>query len=398
MGIASLSERIADRFSPELRERLITLRRDLHRRPELSEQEFETADRLETELNAISNTHVRRVAQTGFVARIPGRDSGAPVVVLRGDIDALPIQEETGLPFASENEGVMHACGHDVHATWTIGAAHLLANEPAVGDVLVVLQPAEEVGRGARAVLESGALDGAAMIFGGHVDRRFDVGEFVAQSGPLAAATDTFEVRIEGRGGHGARPHESRDPIVAAAALIGALHHIIPRRLDPADSGVVTVGQINAGAAPNVIPGTAFLAGTLRSITDETRTLLSDEVKKRANATAEMYGVNVDVTMKGGTPPIINDETAAQFARTAVEAELGPSAVVPLPALNMGGEDFACYLEQMPGCFMRIGAREPGGEFIPGHSPHFYADEAAIFTGAAVLAAAARNASAALAD
>src|SRR5581483_952040 len=158
---------------------------------------------------------------------------------LRGDIDALPIGEETGLPFASEERGVMHACGHDVHATWAVGAAALLAESPAEGDVLVVLQPAEEVGRGATAILESGALDEARAIFGGHVDRRFEVGQVVADDGPLAASADMFDIELIGAGAHAARPHEARDPIVALGALIGAMQTIVSRRLNPATPGVV---------------------------------------------------------------------------------------------------------------------------------------------------------------
>src|SRR5207244_690118 len=177
---------------------------------------------------------LERVAGTGVVARIPGRDGSRAPVAVRGDIDALPISESTGLPFASEHPGVMHACGHDVHATWAVGAAHLLAARPATGDVLIVLQPAEDTGRGANAVLESGALDGVAAIFGAHVDRRFAVGEVVAQEGPLAAAADTFEIELVGSGAHGARPHEAADPIVGAAALIGALQTILARRVNPA--------------------------------------------------------------------------------------------------------------------------------------------------------------------
>jgi hippurate hydrolase len=397
IALPKIPEQITSRFSPDLIERLVILRRDLHQHPELSEQEEQTANRLEAELNAISAAEVMRIAGTGLVARIPGQDGDAPVVAVRGDIDALPIQEDTGLPFASKNDGVMHACGHDVHASWAIGAAHLLANEPGAGDILVVLQPAEELGRGANAILKSGILDNTAMIFGAHVDRRYETGKAVVQPGPLAAATDTFEIQINGQGGHGARPHESRDPIIAAAALINSLHHIVPRTLDPADAGVVTVGQIDAGVAPNVIPDTAFLAGTLRAVTNETWQHLRDEIKKRAYAISDAYNVSAQVTIKDGTPPIINDETATQYARTACKAELGQDSIERMDTLNMGGEDFACYLDHMPGCFIRIGAKEPGGEFIPAHSPYFYADEVAIFAGAAVLAASARTASAALA-
>src|SRR5262249_21001584 len=180
---------------------------------------------------------IARVAGTGVVARIAGRDRRAPVVAVRGDIDALPVAEDTGLPFASHNDGVMHACGHDVHATWAVGAAALLAREPAAGDVLVVLQPAEETGKGAPAVLATGALDEVRAIFGGHVDRRFAVGQVVADEGPLAASADTFEVELHGQGAHAARPHESADPIVGLGALIGALQTIVARRLNPATPG-----------------------------------------------------------------------------------------------------------------------------------------------------------------
>ena len=236
-------------FDADLRRELIALRRAIHADPELSFQEERTAQKLERALAPIA-AGVRRVAKTGVVARIRGRDSSAPLVAIRGDIDALPVREETGLPFASHNEGVMHACGHDVHATWAVGAADLLARNPAMGDVLVILQPAEETGRGAPAIIESGALDGARAIFGGHVDRRFAVGQVVADEGPLAASADTFEIELVGQGAHAARPHESADPIVGVGALIGAIQTIVSRRLNPAHPGVVTIGTVHAGTAP----------------------------------------------------------------------------------------------------------------------------------------------------
>src|SRR5207342_3242656 len=225
---------------------------------------------------------------------------------VRGDIDALPIQEATGLPYASTVQGVMHACGHDVHASWAVGAAALLAAEPADGDVLVVLQPAEEVGKGALAILESGALDGVAAIFGGHVDRRFDVGQVVADEGPLAASADTFEIELLGAGAHAARPHEARDPIVAAAAIISALQSIVSRRLNPAPPGVVTVGSIHAGSAPNVIPDRAVLSGTVRAVEPQSRELMLNEVRQVTESVAAAFGVQARVTLDLGTPPIVN--------------------------------------------------------------------------------------------
>ncbi|HJR62768.1 MAG TPA: M20 family metallopeptidase [Gemmatimonadaceae bacterium] len=375
---------------------LVELRRDLHRHPELSWKETRTAARLEQELAALGVTDLCRVAGTGIVARIRGERRDAPVVAIRGDIDALPIAEATGLPYASEAPGVMHACGHDVHATWTVGAAMLLSRVPARGDVLIVLQPAEEVGQGARAMLESGALDTVRAIFGGHVDRRFAVGQVVAQPGPLAASTDTFDIELLGSGAHGARPHESADPVIGLAALVTALQTIVSRRLDPALPGVVTVGTVQAGTAPNIIPDRARLSGTIRATTPESRTLLTSELHRMAESVAATHGLAANITLRDGTPPVLNDADAAAWAQTAVTAVLGPAALVPLGTVNMGGEDFAYYQERVPGCFMRIGAREPGGERTPAHSTRFHAAEGAIAIGAMVLAESARVASAAL--
>lgn len=383
--------------SGELRERLLALRRSIHQEPELAFQETRTAEKLERVLRELGIPEVRRVAGTGVIARVPGRRRDAPATAIRGDIDALPITEETGLPFASRNGGVMHACGHDIHATWAVGAAALLASAPADGDALIVLQPAEEIGRGATAILDSGALDGVAAIFGGHVDRRFEVGQVVADTGPLAASADTFEIELVGQGAHAARPHEARDPIVAAAALVTAIQTIVARKLNPATPGVVTVGQIAAGNAPNVIPDRATLRGTIRAVEPTSRRLMTEELRLLARSIGEAHGVSADVRLPEGTPPLVNPVQATEWGRTAVTKVLGPEALVPLGFLNLAGEDFAYYLERMPGCFLRIGAREQGGQPIPAHSPRFYAAEDSIFVGSAVLAECARVASAALA-
>jgi amidohydrolase len=390
--------RVADQFSDELVERLVGLRREIHANPELSFQEERTADRLATALSDLGIDGVRPIAKTGIVARVRGRRAGAPVVAVRGDIDALPIQEATGLPFASTSVGVMHACGHDVHATWAVGAAALLAGSPAEGDVVIVLQPAEETGKGALSILESGALDGVAAIFGGHVDRRFEVGQVVADEGPLAASADTFEIEILGGGAHAARPHESRDPIVAAAAIISALQSIVSRRLNPATPGVVTIGSMQAGSASNIIPDRALLSGTVRAVDPASRALMLDEVRSVATGVASGYGVTARVTVEMGPPPIVNPARATAWAREAAASVVGRDNVVPLGFLNLAGEDFAHYMERIPGCFLRIGAREPGGAMIPAHAPTFYPAEESLFIGASVLAECARVASAALAS
>lgn len=391
-------ERALALFAPEVRSRLAALRRDLHQHPELSLREERTASRLHDELERLGPHELARCAGTGVVARFRGRDRGAPVVALRGDIDALPIEERTGLSFASVNPGVMHACGHDVHATWAVGAACLLQREPAAGDVVVVLQPAEEIGEGAKAVLASGALDGVRAIFGAHVDRRFAVGEVVAQEGAVAAAADDFTIVVRGVGGHAARPHLCRDALVAAAEIVGALQTLVSRRIDPGSAAVVTVGAFEAGRASNVIPEVATLRGTLRSTDPAVRSRLAEELSRVVRGVAEAHEVTAEVDVRLGSPPLLNSARAARWAAAAAASVLGSDAVVPLGQVNMGGEDFACYLEHIEGCFLRVGAREAGGEIIGAHQPTFYAAEDSVFVGAAVLAATARRASAELAS
>jgi hippurate hydrolase len=393
----TIPREIARQFDDALRDRLVTLRREIHRHPELAFAEHDTTARLLAALADAGVSDARRVGNTGAVARVRGRNSSAPVVALRGDIDALPIQEATNLPYSSSVPGVMHACGHDIHASWAVGAASLLTANPAEGDVLVVLQPAEEVGKGALAVLESGLLDDARAIFGGHVDRRFAVGQVVADDGPLAASADTFEIEVIGVGAHAARPHEARDPIVALASIVTGLQSIVARRLNPATPGVITVGTLNAGTASNIIPDRARATGTIRAVEPESRALMHDELRRVTESIAAGLGVEARVTIDRGPPPVVNPPQQAAWAREAASSLLGRENVVPLGFLNLAGEDFSNYMERIPGCFLRIGAREDGGAMIPAHSPTFAPAEESLFVGAAVLAESARVASRALA-
>lgn len=389
----SFPNRLEPQFDAALRDRLVSLRRALHREPELSFSEHATAARLLDALSELGVSDARRIGDTGVVARVPGRSRSAPTVALRGDIDALPIQEATNLPYASAVPGVMHACGHDIHASWAVGAAALLVADPAEGDVLVVLQPGEETGKGALSILGSGALDGAKAIFGGHVDRRFDVGQVVADEGPLAASADTFELEIRGTGAHAARPHESRDPIVAMSAIVTGLQTIVSRRLNPATPGVITVGTFHAGTASNIIPDRAVATGTIRAVDPASRALMHDEVRRVTESLAAGFGVEARVTIEHGPPPVVNPARTAAWARQAASAVVGGENVVPLGFLNLAAEDFSHYMERIPGCFLRIGAREPGGAMIPAHSPTFAPAEDCLFVGAAVLAECARVAS-----
>ncbi len=394
--MSKLPGSIAAMFSEAERTFLVELRRSLHRRPELSWKETQTQARLREALLGVGITDIRQTAGTGLVAHIPGRSAGGPSVAIRGDIDALPIQEETNLPFSSMHAGVMHACGHDMHAAWAVGAGMLLARDPAVGEVRILLQPAEELGEGAPRVLADGALDGVKAIFGGHVDWRFSLGEVVASPGPLAASTDTFEITFKGRGGHGARPQDTLDPIVGMAAFVSDVQTIVSRRLDPALPGVVTIGMLHAGSAPNVIPEVAHCGGTIRATTPETRALLCEELERLATAVAAAHRLTAEVTLREGTPPLMNGARSAAWAQEVVTDLLGADALKSLAVANMGGEDFAFYTEQIEGCFLRIGTLSEGRSRAGVHTPRFDPDEDALFVASAVLAECARRASAAL--
>jgi len=382
--------------SPELRDRLIALRHDLHRYPELSSRETRTADRLESELSALDPVSLRRIADTGVVARIAGRESSAPVVAIRGDIDALPIHEETGAEFASVNAGVMHACGHDLHAAWTVGAAHLLAENPADGDVIVILQPAEETAEGARKVMDAGGIDGAAAIIGAHIDMRYDLGTVVADAGPMAASADDFVIKLHGAGAHAARPHEGRNPIIGGAALVTALQTVVTQTLPSGTPAVITVATFNSGAASNIIPEVANISGSVRAVSAADRKSLHTEIVRVGESVATAFGLGVDVDFLAGTPPLVNDAESAEWAREAVKRVLGEGALKPLAEPNLGGEDFAYYLEKLKGCFFRVGGRAPDQESIPAHSSRFLPADEAVSVGAAILAEAARVAASSL--
>ncbi len=380
-------------ISEELFQSLVRVRRHLHAHPELAWQEHGTQAFLMQELQKLNPLSIQTF-KTGILVRIKGQDSQRPLVAIRGDIDALPIQEATGLPYASQTPGCMHACGHDMHATWALGAAQLLTETPALGDVLIVFQPAEEIVQGAKYLLETGALDAVRFIVGGHVDRQFSVGKVVVHEGAISAASDRFDLKITGASAHGARPHEGSDPVVAAAAWIQAIQTILSRALPPDTVAVVSIGTLSAGVAHNIIPESVTIGGTIRSQTPEVRDKIHGLLARFSEQIASAYGVSADIAITLGAPPIVNQPREVAWAREAVKTLLGDAALVPLLRPNMGAEDFAFYMEKIQGCFLRIGVREEGSAFIPAHSPQFYADEGAIAIGAATLAEIARVASA----
>ncbi len=379
-------------ISTDLREKLIRIRRELHRRPELGNEESETARLVCHHLDELGLAYRDGVAGHGVVAEIPGRVDG-PRVALRAELDALPIQEETGLDFSSEVPGVMHACGHDGHMTMLLGAAELLRD----GDlpplpVRLVFQPAEELGSGAREMMEAGALEDVEMIFAGHLDRHYRTGTIVVSPGTVNAATDAFYIEIRGQGGHGARPHESTDPVVVGSLMVMAIQTLVSREVDPAFPSVVSVGQFAAGTAPNAIAGEALLTGTIRAQHPEVREQLKKGVTRIATAMAELHGAEVSIELRSGTPPLNNSREMTRLARKAAAEVVGRDNVSRLRIANMGGEDFAYFLEEIPGCYVRFGSQVPGRQGFPAHSSRFDFDEEALPTGAAFLATVARRA------
>jgi hippurate hydrolase len=363
-----------------------TIRRVLHRRPELSGEESETAATIAIRLEDLGISARTGVGGHGLIADLPGVSAG-PAVALRADIDALPIGEETGLPFASEVEGVMHACGHDGHTAILLGAAELLSSgDPLPSPVRLLWQPAEERGSGARAMIDAGALDNVGMIFAGHVDRHHRAGTLVVTDGAVNAAADRFTVRFSGQQGHGARPHEALDAVVVGSLFVTALQTIVSREVDPSHPSVVSVGAFNAGTVGNVIAGTASLQGTIRSQEEAVRNHLKESVERIAVAVAQLHDASVDVEVSRGIPPVVNLPVPTGLAREAAEAAVGAGNVEALRTVNMGAEDFGVYLEEVPGCYIRYGGRLASSEGYPAHSSRFDFDEEALAAGAAWLA------------
>jgi len=374
----------------DLYDRIVSVRRKLHQYPELSGQETRTAAVIADFLRGIGIQCRTNVAGTGVIADIPGM-AEVRCVVLRADTDALPIQEETGLEFASAQDGVMHACGHDGHTAMLLGAAALLSGE---GDlpapVRLIFQPAEEKGTGAQAMIQAGALEGAGMIFGGHLDRHYHPGAIVVAEGAVNASSDNFTIEIVGQGAHGARPHESIDAVVVGSLMIMALQTIVSREVDPARPSVVSVGQFHAGTAPNVIAGQAKLEGTVRAQDPAVREQLLNSVRRIAESIAQLHGAKIRVAVQEGTPPLINTRDMANLARRAAVEAVGEANVLPLKTANMGAEDFSYYMEKIPGAYVRFGGQVPGKEGFPAHSSKFDFDEEALAVGAAYYRAVAR--------
>lgn len=366
----------------QVQQRMVELRRELHRHPELAFEEVRTAERMMAELDSLHIPYTYDGPGSGVIAGLEG-PQGAPVIALRADMDALPGDESTELPYASTVAGKMHACGHDAHCAMVLGAAHLLAVSPPPIGVRFVFQPAEEKGGGARTVIAAGCLEGVRAIFGAHVTTHYRVGEIMVADGVITAQSDRFAIDVHGRGGHGARPHEAIDAVVITGLLITALQTLVSREVDPVHPSVVTIGRVQAGSAPNVIAERAHLEGSIRTTLPEVRDHLHSGIRRMARALGELHNARLEVRIDSGYPPVVNSRREAELAWQAAARVVGERGMMSLEHPSMGGEDFSYYLEKVPGCYVRFGARGEGHEYVPLHSPAFDIDEGVLRVGAA---------------
>lgn len=355
-----------------LEQKLTGFFEELHMHPELSYEEYETTERIKRELAAAGIKILQIPLKTGVTAIVRGAKPGK-TYGLRCDIDALPIEEETDLPYKSKTPGKMHACGHDFHTAAVFGAALLLQErkEELQGTVKILFQPAEESSHGAETVLETGVLSDVTAIFGLHTAAYLPVGTLGIRAGSVMAAVDRFELNITGTGCHGGHPDEGVDTILVAASVIQAFQSIVGRNLNPFHTGVVSVTRINGGNTWNVIPDKVELEGTVRSMEKDDRIFIERRMREIAEHTAAAYGANAELLWYPGPPATVNEKAWSAFAQKVAEE----SGFEVVPQRNStGGEDFAFYLEKIPGCFINVGT----GVGYPNHHPKFYADEAAL--------------------
>jgi amidohydrolase len=366
----------------------VQLRRRIHRHPEIGltlprtqQAVLESLDGLGLEVRTGRKT-------TSVVATLAGARPG-PTVLLRADMDALPLREETGLPFASEVDGAMHACGHDTHVAMLVGAARMLAARRATlaGRVLFMFQPGEEGYHGARVMLEEGLLDGdqpPAFAFGLHAGARYPAGVIATRPGPLLASGDTLSIVVRGRGGHASAPHDCLDPIPVACEIVQAFQTLVTRRVNAFDPAIVTVAKIEAGTTRNVIPETASLLGTIRTVSEKTRTIMLEGVRRVAEGVAAAHGAEVAVELIRGYPVTVNDDAGAARVLRVATSLLGAEGVQAMTSPIMGSEDFSYVLQRVPGAFAFLGTRPDDGPAHPNHSNRMVVNEAALPVGIAM--------------
>ncbi|CAA9410442.1 MAG: Peptidase M20D, amidohydrolase [uncultured Rubrobacteraceae bacterium] len=389
MDVTPRLDNLQSEIEDEFGEKISALRRDIHREPELGFDTEKTAQKVLDALDGLPVEIQTGVAQNGIVATLRGEGEG-PVIGLRADMDALPITEETDLPFVSRVEGKMHACGHDGHTSMLVGAAHALSGmrDRLKGTVKFIFQPAEEGGGGGRVMVEEGVADDLDSIFALHLWPGLPFGTAATKAGPIMAAADAFEIEVKGLGGHGAMPHLSADAVVIAAHVLTALQTVVSREVDPVEPAVLTVGEIGAGTAFNIIPERARLGGTVRTLNEDLRKRMPERIEAVARGVARGMRADAHLDYTFSYPVTRNDADAAGHALTVAEGLFGREAVQELANPSMGGEDFAYFLEKVPGAFVWLGV----GEKVSGlHTPQFVFDEGILPGGSALLTALALN-------
>ena len=357
-------------------------RRDIHQHPELLYDVHRTAAFVAERLREFGcDEVVTGIGKTGVVGVIKGSkpaNGGLKVIGLRADMDALPIEEETNLPYASKTAGKMHACGHDGHTAMLLGAARYLAEtRNFAGTAIVIFQPAEEGGAGAAAMIKDGLMDrfGIEQVYGMHNGPGIPVGQFAIRTGPIMTATDSIDIKIEGLGGHAARPHKCIDSVLVGAQLVSSLQSIVSRTVDPLDSAVISICEFHAGNARNVIPQTAELRGTVRTLTEEVRSLVEKRVREVVAGVAQMTGAKIDLVYERGYPVTVNHAAQTDMARR-VAREVGGDGAVADTEPMMGAEDFAYMLEARPGAFIFCGNGNSAGLHHPAYN---FNDEAIVY-------------------
>ena len=362
--------------------RLIEIRRHLHMNPEISNKEFETTKRLNEWLKEFGIPQIPTDLKTGTAARVAGKQQG-PTIALRADIDALPIQEESNLPFRSKIDGVSHMCGHDVHTTIALGAAIILQDlsEILPGNVRILFQPAEETEGGAVSLIEAGLLNGVKSIIGLHNSPDIPTGTMGIKEGFFMASVDDFTLTIKGKGGHAAQPERTIDPIVIGSAVVSQLQTIVSRNISAKETAVVSIGSFQAGATNNVIPDHAILKGTVRTSNEEVRQKIYEIFTKVVTNTVTGLGGEVEIDYKFLIPAVVNDAKVTEIARSASISVVGEANTL-LADSTMGGEDFSYYQKEVPGCYVWLGSRnEEKGITYDLHHPKFMVDEEAIKIG-----------------
>jgi IAA-amino acid hydrolase len=374
--------------SKEIHQWIVEKRRTIHRHPELMYEEFETSKLVQNTLKELEIPYKKDIAITGVVGTI-GNGNG-PCIALRADMDALPIHEETDIDFKSEIDGKMHACGHDCHTAMLLGAARVLKeNEHKInGTIKLIFQPAEEGGAGGKMMREQGVLlePKVQQIFALHVAGTIPVGTLASKEGTLLAATSSIKILVKGKGGHAAAPHHTNDPVVTGSKIVVELQTLVSRELNPLEPGVISITMANAGSAFNVIPSTMELQGTIRSLTIEGVKNLQKRVKEVAQSIALANRCEAEVSFPGNDyPPTINDAGCWQLGKSAAKEILGEENLIEMPDPIMGGEDFAYYTEEVPGCFSFLGVGNPDIDAVYDvHHPMFKVDETALSLGTAI--------------